>query len=130
MSILYADDDKDDRDLFAEVFSELAPRVVLVSTGDGADVISTLESFAELPQLIVLDMNMPRMTGLECLIEIRKQPRYAKIPTVIFSTSGSPGTVRAALENGADEYYLKADSYEALETFIANLIVRYNLTGE
>ena len=128
MSILYADDDKDDLDLFSEVLAKLAPHLDLICTADGADVISALERATVLPRLIVLDMNMPRMTGLDCLIEIRKHAAYASIAVVMFSTSGTRDAVGAALENGANEYYLKANSYEALETFIGNLIGRYNLT--
>lgn len=129
MSILYADDDDDDRDLFREVLFTLAPHIELITSKDGAGVISALEAVARLPQVIVLDMNMPLMTGLDCLIEIKKQPRYANIPVVIFSTSGPRETVGAALESGADEYYLKANSYEVLQTFVANLIERYSLSA-
>jgi len=129
MTILYADDDNDDRDLFAEILSALAPDLKLITSKDGAGVISALEATDSLPQVIVLDMNMPLMTGLDCLIELKRRTRFAGIPVVIFSTSGPRETVGTALENGADEYYLKANSYEALETFISNLIMRYNLSA-
>ena len=59
------------------------------------------------PDILVLDVNVPRKTGNEVLERLRKSPRYGRIPVVMISSSDSPDDRRRALELGATEYFRK-----------------------
>ncbi|MEP7171012.1 MAG: response regulator [Bacteroidota bacterium] len=89
ISILLADDDADDRDLFKEAIEETKLNVNLDFAEDGKCLIDLLCNEKRLPDLIFLDLNMPYKTGMECLAEIRNNSTFKDIPVVIYSTSSS-----------------------------------------
>jgi CheY-like chemotaxis protein len=91
--VIYADDDPDDLFLVSEGFLEHAPQVDLITVRDGAelfDCLQTLEATHQTPCLLILDINMPRITGKEVLRQLRQMPRYEDLPVVLFTTSSSP----------------------------------------
>lgn len=93
-TILYVDDDEDDRDLFAEVMKEESPNVKLVFAENGLKAIEYLQSTGQpqkdLPCLIVLDLNMPYLDGKKTYEKIKINPALKKIPVVIFTSSNNP----------------------------------------
>ena len=127
VTILYADDDADDGMIFADLVSELAPSIQVDQVFDGTEVLALLEKRLSLPELIVMDMNMPRMTGLACLAELKKHDRFQSIPVIMYSTVGNPDTVNAALKNGAAGFRVKPNSYASMRTALADLLSQYNL---
>jgi CheY-like chemotaxis protein len=88
LKILLADDDEDDRSFFAKALKEIPIQAMLTTVGDGEQLMTYLaENPENLPDVLFLDLNMPRKTGFECLSEI-KQNKYAKdFPVIMFSTS-------------------------------------------
>ena len=87
--ILLADDDADDREIIERVLGGKNDISLLQSVENGREVIDYLNkvsSFNELPDLIILDHNMPRMNGMETLEILKGTPRYEGIPVVIYST--------------------------------------------
>jgi CheY-like chemotaxis protein len=87
--VILAEDDPDDRDLFITFFSKRKDLQILPVAGNGAELIAylgTLTSDTQLPDLIVLDQNMPVMNGKQTLKILREHDRYARIPAVIYST--------------------------------------------
>ncbi|RYY98708.1 MAG: response regulator [Chitinophagaceae bacterium] len=91
-SILYVDDDRDDLQLLREAIGHVDGHYTLLEARDGLDGIERLQALkaaGELPCLIVLDINMPRMDGRKAFQLIRQDPELATIPVVIFSTSNS-----------------------------------------
>jgi CheY-like chemotaxis protein len=91
-TILYIDDDPDDRLLLQEAVQLINGRHRLLEALDGEEGLAQLEQMKnnnELPCLIVLDINMPRLDGRQTLNRIRKDVRLSNIPIVIFSTSDS-----------------------------------------
>lgn len=87
--VILAEDDSDDRDLFIEFYAHRNDIVLLTSVKDGADLKNFLEEIKEerdLPDLIVLDQNMPRMNGKQTLAFLKSHPVFSKIPAVIYST--------------------------------------------
>lgn len=66
------------------------------------------------PELILLDLNMPRKDGREALAEIKADPDLRRIPVVVLTTSSSPEDVRRAYSLGANSYVTKPGSYEGL----------------
>ena len=118
-SILLGEDDIDDEEFLKELFSSVDNSFSLTFIHNGRQVIDYLANLEDklLPCLIVLDYNMPTLTGAEILQELREQPRYEGIPKIIWSTSPSEMYKKKCLEAGADDYITKASSVnELLET--------------
>lgn len=109
--VLLVEDDRMSRQVGEMTLRYFGLNVITASGGDDALKISR----AELPDLILLDMIMPGMRGLEVLRELKKSPVTATIPVVIFSNVKLEPEIQAALELGALEYWIKADF--ALEIF-------------
>lgn len=83
------DDDDDDRDFFAIALAEV-DRTVLLKTAESAEkALQTLEAREVIPDIIFLDINMPRIDGWECLRLMRKLPSLKETPVIIYSTSDS-----------------------------------------
>jgi CheY-like chemotaxis protein len=86
--VMLVDDSHADRVLFREMLKEIDPRIKLLFAEDGVTAIMHLiADNAELPDMIFLDMNMPRMNGIETLQAIKKYHFLAHIPVVMFSTA-------------------------------------------
>lgn len=88
--ILLVDDDADDRLLFEEIYTELGyNKGQLKQLENGQEVVEyiTGASSDELPALIILDHNMPKMTGEQTLRYLKSKPEYSGIPVVVYSTS-------------------------------------------
>jgi CheY-like chemotaxis protein len=87
--IILVEDDPDDLELFTTFFEDRDDIVLLPSVGNGLELISYLQSVPgddALPELIVLDHNMPMMNGKQTLHFLKGHDRYSKIPAVIYST--------------------------------------------
>jgi CheY-like chemotaxis protein len=76
--IVLADDDEDDRQFFEEALSDVHPNAVLTTAKDGEELIFILKNY-HTPELIFLDLNMPRKNGIECLREIRSNTSLQNI---------------------------------------------------
>ncbi|MCY7355983.1 MAG: response regulator [Rudanella sp.] len=115
-SVVYvADDDADDRYFIREAIQGVDPSVTIVEAKDGADLLALLHSRTKEPtpqsvNLILLDMNMPKMNGLEALVAIKADPALRHIPTVMISTCIHPGQVAAAYQYGINSYIQKPTS--------------------
>lgn len=85
---MLADDDVDDRMLFESAYKDRNDIIILPSAVNGAEVIERLENAetTELPDLIILDQNMPQLTGKQTLTILKGDERYAEIPVCICST--------------------------------------------
>jgi CheY-like chemotaxis protein len=87
--VLLAEDDSDDRELFREFLSDRKDIFLLHVVENGLELVDYLlnaSSEEELPNLIVLDQNMPLMNGKQTLQFLKSHERFASIPTVIYST--------------------------------------------
>ena len=88
--VIYADDDPDDLELVIEAFQQFASHVRLQVFNDGVSALSYLSKLSALsgvPCLIILDINMPRLDGRECLRKIREHHMLKNVPVVLFTTS-------------------------------------------
>ncbi|HLP19170.1 MAG TPA: response regulator [Chitinophagales bacterium] len=86
-NILLVEDDKNDQFFFKMAIKNIGNVVLQDIAEDGIAAIAKLESLPVLPDLIFMDINMPRMNGLECLAEIAKSEHLKKIPVIMLSTS-------------------------------------------
>ncbi|HOZ75814.1 MAG TPA: response regulator [Flavobacterium sp.] len=124
-NIFLTDDDADDCLLFSEIIQEINPNegTKLTISNDGAALMKTLdETVPPPPEVIFLDLNMPRKNGFECLEEIRNTPKLMEIPVVIFSTSSSNDIVDRSYKFGANYYICKPQSYTLLKKTIAHVL--------
>ena len=108
--ILIADDERDIRDLVAYALRFAGYEVVTTRNGEEA-VQAVLE---DQPDLILLDVRMPRMTGYEACRQIKAQPGIQDIPVVFLSAKGQEAEVNAGLLLGAVEYIVKPFSPDDL----------------
>lgn len=120
-TIVYVDDDEDDRDLFSEVIRTVRPDLNLVLAKDGQDALEKLEALAT-PACVFIDMNMPRMSGLQLLGMLKNNPRLSPIPAVILTTALTPNQRIELIGLGAKDYLIKPSSFEEFKNMLrANL---------
>ena len=117
--ILMAEDDPDDRLLTQEAFEEARLVNALQTVEDGVELMEFLDSCGkvegfELPDLILLDLNMPRKSGRAALQEIKADPRLRHIPVVVLTTSKATQDVHSSYMDGAASIITKPDTFEGL----------------
>ena len=114
LKIFVVDDDADDRYFLAEAINAVIQPVDIVELTDGLELMQAIESIpAENNSVVVLlDMNMPKMNGLETLRAIRSNPLHAHIPTVMISTSSDAKLIESAHYEGIDGFITKPNSFE------------------
>jgi CheY-like chemotaxis protein len=111
--ILIADDDPDDIQLTTDCFSGNKLPVAISYVNDGQILLDHLKADSKnLPQLILLDLNMPKKGGLEVLEEIKGDETFRKIPVVIFSTSTAPKDIEKAYDLGASCFISKPNNLD------------------
>jgi len=114
LNILLADDDFDDRNFFSEALKKLPVPPILKAVTDGEQLMDLLTGETVLPDILFLDINMPRKGGLECLAEIKASAKLKDIPVIIFSTSNPKETVGAFFRTGAAVYIHKPGDFRQL----------------
>jgi CheY-like chemotaxis protein len=121
--IFLADDDADDRLLFEDALRELNSKTRLTIAQDGVELLDILnETVPPPPDVIFLDLNMPRKNGFECLEEIKQKHKLKDIPVVILSTSSQESTIDQVYEQGAHYYIRKPNSYKKLKALIEQVL--------
>lgn len=120
-TILYIDDDSDDCIFLKSSLEDAGTTAKLVCASNGEEAVQYLNSVApaSLPNLIVLDLNMPRWDGRRTLHYLKSQPHLAAIPVVILSTSESKVDKEACAALGAASYFKKPFRYDEYKSIIA-----------
>jgi CheY-like chemotaxis protein len=118
LRILVAEDDPDDRLLLTDALQESGLDAELLFLDDGEQVLGHLERIdpapARHPDLVVLDLNLPRRDGRRTLREIKADPRLRSLPVVILTTSDSAHDIDECLRAGARAYLVKPASFSRL----------------
>lgn len=122
--ILIADDDEEDIELLEEAVLQESPKVQFLKFLNGRSIQEYLYNAGniEYPCLIILDYNMPELTGAEVLSWMKDQGRYTSIPTIVLSTSNSPMYIDECMKNGALEYIVKPDNLQQLNALAKKLV--------
>lgn len=129
LKILLADDDPDDRFFFDLVLKDLAIPTQLTTVEDGVKLMDYLIKHADkLPDVLFLDLNMPRKNGSECLSEIKHNAKLKNLPVIIYSTSLHEDIADILYKKGAHYYIRKTDIVELKKTlnYTLGLIVENN----
>ena len=123
LKILLADDDKDDRLFFKMALDALATSTELETVVDGEKLMAYLaENSTNLPDVLFLDLNMPRKNGFECLTEIRHNNTLKNLPVIIFSTSYEQEVVNQLFINGAKYFMRKPAEFTQLKKIIEKTV--------
>ncbi|GAB4022743.1 response regulator [Spirosoma migulaei] len=124
--IYMADDDADDRYFMRQSLQHVHPAVTIVEAKDGTELLTLLSNWSQTPtaqpiQVILLDMNMPKLNGLETLMALKANPLLRHIPAVILSSDAQPAQIAIAYQAGASQYLEKPISYSGLDQIAQNI---------
>ena len=119
---LLIDDDIDDHDVFRMCLNTLDPNVSLTSVKDCAEALAMLHVRTDYsPEFIFLDVNMPKMNGLECLKYLRKIDRLKSSKIYMYSTTNEKTTVFESLRYGAEDFIMKPAKTAELKDKLAKV---------
>jgi len=122
--LLLADDDIDDCMFFKEALEDLPLSTSLSTVNDGVELMNFLSGITgKLPDVLFLDLNMPKKTGIECLTEIKQNASLRNMPVVIFSTSLDMDVVNDLYESGAHYYIRKPGDFSKLKNSILEALI-------
>jgi CheY-like chemotaxis protein len=131
LKILLADDDRDDCFLFREALSELPINTELSTVKDGEDLMIYLNNHVnDLPDVLFLDLNMPKQNGFECLTEIKHNDKLKSLPVIMFSTSYprdmhyEQDIMRVLYNIGALDYIRKPEDFNKLKEVIHAMLIK------
>lgn len=122
--IFYVEDDQDFAFILEHAMKEVSDTLTLNVVDDGKGAIDSLNNFVRLkhkPKLILLDLNLPGLSGLDILKHIKETPFLRYTPVVLFSTSDNPRDVMASYEFGANAFVTKPSGYHDLVTCVKSL---------
>jgi CheY-like chemotaxis protein len=126
LDVLVCDDDVDDLELTCDVLRASARKARPSCVSDGEALLEHLHErcggAGRLPGLILLDLNMPRMTGREALAEIRSDPQLRHIPVVIWTTSRSQSEIDRSYALGANSFVSKPSTVDELTGTLDGLV--------
>ncbi|MBU2927419.1 response regulator [Winogradskyella psychrotolerans] len=133
INIALADDDEDDRLFFTEAFEELKIKSKVLLFKDGVELMEYLNGADRtLPNLLFLDLNMPKKSGLECLKEIKDTKQLRDMAIAIYSTSASEEDIENTFVKGANVYIKKPNDFEKLKKVLSEVVTtnwQYHTSG-
>ncbi|GAB2778405.1 response regulator [Rhabdobacter roseus] len=116
------DDDLDDQEIFSMALQDAYNAVTCECANDGVQALEKLNlDQAFIPHFIFIDMNMPRMKGVQCLEEIKKIDRLKHIPIYMYSTSADPSAIAQTRQLGAADFIVKPSTIGALTSTLSKL---------
>ena len=119
LNLLLADDDVDDCYLFKEALDGIPLSTRIAVVHDGVHLMQLLaKSDTILPDVLFLDLNMPRKNGFECLSEIKQNKKFKDLPVIIFSTSFEQEVVNLLHKNGAQYFIRKPSEFSQFKKII------------
>ena len=130
--ILLAEDDLDDQTIFFEFLHSRKDISLMPFAENGVVLMNWLDLIADcrdLPDLIILDQNMPKRNGLETLELLKTLDRYQDIPVLVYSTYTDDGLVNACSKMGAAAVMCKPltkDGYNKMIDFLLGVILKFN----
>ena len=121
---LIIDDDPDDQEIFALALEEIGPAYHCAFANNATDALQQLQARKVSPDYIFLDLNMPRINGLQCLVELKKLPVTQAIPVVMYSTSSELHFSSQAMAAGATAFVSKPSRIGDLVLILKDLFAK------
>lgn len=117
-TVLIVEDEEDAAELFAEMMRVSGFRVLKTSTSTPALSMMT----AEKPDVVILDIMMPEISGLDILRQMRSDPELANIPVVVVSATTMPADIKSGMEAGASTYLTKPVGFQELKEAVVRVL--------
>lgn len=129
LHLLLADDDIDDCDFFKDAVDEISDTFELTVLNNGVELMTFLVTEPKThPNLIFLDLNMPKKSGMECITEIKASDHLAHIPIIVYSTSLDHIVVNTLYDMGAHHYIQKPAEFASIKRVIKKAITLFDQT--
>ncbi len=120
--ILFADDDSDEFYLFNEALEHSGLNFILSRAIDGNDLIFVLKN-KPVPDMVVIDINMPYKDGLEALTEIRSIEKLLNLPLIMYSTTQNAATIELSYQKGATFFVVKPHNFDGMVKVVKRIFV-------
>lgn len=122
--IVIVDDDPDDQEMITRVLSKMGLENPLKMFNDGEEVLQYLRTTADHPFIIICDINMPIMNGIQLKEQLDTDPalKVRSIPFVFLSTTANPEQVMKAYKLSVQGFFVKGQSYEVFKNAIHQII--------
>jgi CheY-like chemotaxis protein len=130
ITVVIADDDADDRDFIKAALNEAGTKHKLFEVADGLELVLILENRGnnilseKEPDLVILDLNMPKVDGFKALQHIKSSLNLKAIPVYILSTSGDKFYIEKALNLGADGFFKKSAKFADIVAMVSEVVSR------
>lgn len=119
IKILLAEDDYADRLIFEDVLEELPVNTDLKIVGNGDELLNWLHASEEkLPDILFLDLQMPRKNGLAALAKIKRNPRFENLPVFIITSLKNKDIIKRAFMDAAHHYLYKPGRFEEFKSLV------------
>lgn len=122
------DDDEDDREIFSLALNEVNPAIECIVACDAFEALEKLADEHFIPDIIFLDLNMPRLNGKKCLMEIKKIAHISNVPVIMYSTSLNNTDIAETKRLGAADFVSKPSSVFALTKILTHIFETQNLS--
>ena len=127
MTCLLIDDDLDDQEIFTLALREVNPEIECMLAQDGREGLEKLRLLEGHPHdFIFVDLNMPRLNGVETLEHIKKMPSLANSKVIIYSTTSNQKVINDARARGANEFLVKPPSIRELVGELRKILQKYS----
>lgn len=123
--VLVVDDDPDDQYLIRKAINEAMPQALIESLYDGSEALAYLQKCTSLPNLILLDLNMAKISGKDTMRIIRENDSLKQVPVVVLTTSRNESERKELLDMGANAFYTKPHSASELLNIMKELKSKY-----
>ena len=127
MNCIIIDDDPDDRELFDIALQNSRQPYHLTAIENGKKALEVLAEDMKAPDFIFLDLNMPMVSGKECLVAIKKMPNLKNTPVIIYSTSSYKNDVEETKDLGASYFLPKTADIDRLSEILSDILTKKNL---
>jgi len=125
LHVLLVDDDADDREIFTWTLNSIYPSAITDTAIDGEDALEKLEQWGYHPDIIFLDLNMPKMNGFDFLQHIRREDKWKELPIIVYSTSSNPRDMARSWEAGATDYIVKGTEMASVKRDLLQALEKY-----
>jgi len=122
LRILLIEDDADDAELLQDALRNSGIEFLTHVINDGSKVSEYIQSATWFPEVVVMDLNLPKVHGRELLKEFKSSPAFSSIPLIVLTTSSSSEDKRYALEHGAKDFVIKPNTFAGLSDVVARII--------
>jgi len=127
ITVFLIDDDLDDQEIFSFILSEAYPQAQCVFADDGLYALEKIQDVSFSPHVIFIDINMPRLNGLETLKEFKQLERFANTPIYMYSTSDENTVVEESKKLGASGFIKKHIDTDLAKLEFQNIITKLKL---